>query len=102
MLNGLLPCGLVYVACAGAAATGGLLPGVEDMLVFGLGTVPMMLGIGLCGKLVHAGLRLKFQKAIPACLLLMGSVLILRGMSLGIPYLSPVMTAHEVRCPACH
>jgi len=52
--------------------------------------------------MVTIGLRLKFQKAIPAGLALMGALLILRGMSLGIPYLSPVMNAHEAHCPACH
>ena len=45
-LNGLLPCGLVYVACAGSAAAGDALSGVGYMLAFGIGTVPMLLVIG--------------------------------------------------------
>lgn len=89
LLNGLLPCGLVYVACAGAAATGGVVSSVEYMVVFGLGTVPMMFGIGLAGRAVPVGLRLRFQKIIPACLALVALLLIVRGLSLGIPYLSP-------------
>ena len=52
LLNGLLPCGLVYVACAGAAATGGMLAGAQYMAAFGVGTVPMMLAISLSGSLV--------------------------------------------------
>lgn len=100
LLNGLLPCGLVYVACAGAAATGGTLAGASYMTAFGIGTVPMMLSISLSGKLVPPSLRLKLVKTIPVCVFLLGSLLILRGMSLGIPYLSPDMSATGASC--CH
>jgi uncharacterized protein len=100
LLNGLLPCGLVYVACAGAAATGGVLAGATYMAAFGIGTVPMMLAISLSGELVPASLRLKLVKTIPVCVFLLGSLLILRGMSLGIPYLSPDMSASGAVC--CH
>lgn len=89
ILNGLLPCGLVYVAGVGAAATGGLMAGVEYMLVFGLGTVPMMLALSLAGQALPAGFRLRLQKLIPVCLAVVAVLLILRGLSLGIPYLSP-------------
>jgi sulfite exporter TauE/SafE len=89
LLNGLLPCGLVYVACAGAVATGGLFSGFAYMAGFGLGTAPMMLGIGLSGHLVPLKLRLHLRKAIPLCVFLLGSLLILRGLGLGVPYLSP-------------
>ena len=100
LLNGLLPCGLVYVACAGAAATAGTLAGASYMIAFGLGTVPMMLSISLSGKLVPPSLRLKLVKTIPVCVFLLGSLLILRGMSLGIPYLSPDMSGPGASC--CH
>lgn len=89
VLNGLLPCGLVYIACVGAAATGGLFTGVEYMLVFGLGTVPMMLTLGLAGQALPVTIRLRLQKLIPAALAVVAVLLILRGLSLGIPYLSP-------------
>ena len=101
LVNGLLPCGLVYVACAGAAATGSFFTGIEYMFVFGLGTVPMMLAIGLLGKKLHFTLRLRFQKLIPAVFVLLGVLLILRGLSLGIPYVSPDLSAGS-GCPACH
>jgi hypothetical protein len=100
LLNGLLPCGLVYVACAGAAATGGVFAGARYMAAFGAGTVPMMLAISLSGKLVPPSLRLKLVKAIPVCVFLLGTLLILRGMSLGIPYLSPDMSGTGASC--CH
>ena len=100
LLNGLLPCGLVYVACAGAAATGSTLAGASYMAVFGVGTVPMMLAISLSGKLVPTSLRLKLVKTIPVCVFLLGTLLIVRGMSLGIPYLSPDMSGSGASC--CH
>ncbi|HWC58296.1 MAG TPA: sulfite exporter TauE/SafE family protein [Verrucomicrobiae bacterium] len=89
LLNGLLPCGLVYVAAAGATATGHVFNGAIYMGAFGIGTVPMMLAIGLGGKLVPLSFRLKLRTAIPVSVFLLGTLLILRGMSLGIPYLSP-------------
>ena len=100
LLNGLLPCGLVYVACAGAAATGSTLAGASYMTAFGVGTVQMMLAISLSGKLVPASLRLRLVKTIPVCAFLLGTLLILRGMSLGIPYVSPDMSGSGASC--CH
>ncbi len=98
LLNGLLPCGLVYVACAGATATGGILAGASYMAAFGAGTVPMMLTISLFGKLVPISLRLQLRKAIPVCVFLLATLLILRGMSLDIPYLSPDLTNNAASC----
>jgi sulfite exporter TauE/SafE len=98
-LNGFLPCGLVYAACAGAIAAGGMVSSVEYMLVFGVGTVPMMFSIGVFGHLFRLGFR--FQRLIPAFLAVMGFLLVLRGLSLGIPYVSPVMSSYQVHCSAC-
>jgi sulfite exporter TauE/SafE len=95
LLNGLLPCGLVYVAAAGATATSHMLDGVIYMAAFGAGTLPMMLAIGLGGKLVPLSFRLKLRAAIPVSVFLLGTLLILRGMSLGIPYVSPDLAARS-------
>jgi uncharacterized protein len=92
LLNGLLPCGLVYVAGAGATATGGIVSGAFYMAAFGAGTIPMMLAISLSGKLVPFSLRLKLLKAVPVAIILLATLLILRGMELGIPYVSPVLS----------
>jgi sulfite exporter TauE/SafE len=100
-LNGLLPCGLVYVAGAGAATSGGLLTGIEFMVAFGLGTVPMMLGLAVIGNTLRPARRFKLQKLIPICAALVGVLLILRGLALGIPYLSPELAAGHVPNP-CH
>lgn len=101
VLNGLLPCGLVYIACVGAAATGGLFSSVQYMLVFGVGTVPMMLTLGLAGQALPVAFRLRLQKLIPVCLALVAALLILRGLSLGIPYLSPDLTGDQPGA-CCH
>jgi len=100
LLNGLLPCGLVYVACAGATATGDVFKGSLYMLAFGVGTVPMMLSISLSRKLVPSSLRLKLLKGVPLAVFLLASLLILRGMELGIPYVSPVLSGNGASC--CH
>ncbi len=93
LLNGLLPCGLVYVAGAGAAATGGIGSGAAYMALFGLGTVPLMLGISLSGRAIPFGWRLRLQRLIPVSVGVVGVLLILRGMDLGIPYVSPHLGA---------
>lgn len=104
LLNGLLPCGLVYVACAGATTTGGVLSGVAYMVAFGLGTLPMMLAISLFGTKLQFALRFKVQRLIPASLAIVGLLLLLRGMALGIPYVSPKLPAQPSASAAgcCH
>lgn len=101
VLNGFLPCGLVYVACAGAVAAGGLVGGVQYMLAFGLGTAPMMLSLGLLAGRMQPVLRTRLQKLAPLCVLALGFLLLLRGLSLGIPYLSPDVSGGEAACPTC-
>jgi len=98
MLNGLLPCGLVYVALAGAVSRGSLLAGIGYMALFGLGTMPMTLGIGLSGRMFPPLFRLKLRSAIPVGVCLLAGLLILRGLALGIPYVSPALVAGV---PAC-
>jgi sulfite exporter TauE/SafE len=101
LLNGLLPCGLVYVAGASATATGGIFSGLKYMAAFGVGTVPMMLAISLTGGLIPVPLRLQLRKAIPVSVFLLAVLLILRGMDLGIPYVSPAdLSSGRPSC--CH
>jgi sulfite exporter TauE/SafE len=89
MLNGLLPCGLVYMAIAGAIGTGSVGMGTLYMILFGLGTIPMLLGISLAGNLLSLAVRKRINKLIPVLVVVVGIFFILRGLSLGIPYLSP-------------
>lgn len=89
MLNGLLPCGLVYMAIAGAIGTGSVAQGSIYMILFGLGTIPMLLFISLAGNAMGLALRKKINKLIPVLVVVVGIFFILRGLSLGIPFLSP-------------
>jgi len=87
--NGLLPCGLVYLAIAGAIGAGSVSVGALFMLFFGLGTIPMMLLISLIGNVITTSVRNKMNKVVPYLVVLIGIIFILRGLTLGIPYLSP-------------
>ena len=90
-LNGFLPCGFVYIGLAGATATGSPVTGMLFMVLFGLGTVPAMLAVSLFGKMINLNVRRKISKAIPVFAFMLAVIFILRGMNLGIPYLSPKM-----------
>ena len=92
-VNGLLPCGLVYVAAAGAVAGADLLGGVLYMAAFGIGTLPVMLGIGLAGKRLQFAFRLRLQGLVPISVAIVAVLLVLRGLGLGIPFLSPALGA---------
>jgi sulfite exporter TauE/SafE len=89
MLNGLLPCGLVYMAIAGAIGTGSTAEGAIYMILFGLGTIPMMLSISIAGNMISQTVRRKINQLIPVLVVVVGLLFVLRGLSLGIPYLSP-------------
>lgn len=100
ILNGLLPCGLVYIGIAGAIATGDLLKGFLFMAAFGVGTLPMMILLPFVGGLITVSTRSKMLKVIPVMITVMALFLILRGMNLGIPYVSPKIstTKEGVSC----
>jgi sulfite exporter TauE/SafE len=88
-LNGLLPCGLVYLAIAAATAAGDISSSMVFMAAFGLGTLPVMWSIAFWGNFIGISIRQKIRAAYPFMMLLMACLLIIRGMGLGIPYLSP-------------
>lgn len=88
-VNGLLPCGLVYLAIASAVATGSVLGGGLLMMAFGLGTIPLMFGLMIAGRYVSLAVRQKMHQLVPVFVGIMACLLILRGLNLGIPYISP-------------
>jgi hypothetical protein len=103
VLNGLLPCGLVYTAVAGAIAMADPLKGSLFMMVFGLGTLPAMLGLTLAGQKISMGLRNTFKKTVPVFVAFMAVLLILRGLNLGIPYVSPELSKTDcTKHNCCH
>lgn len=89
LLNGFLPCGLVYLAMAGAVATGEVGEAVLYMAFFGMGTLPAMLAVSMAGQWLKPTWQQKIYKVVPAFAMLLALLLIIRGLNLGIPYLSP-------------
>lgn len=104
VLNGLLPCGMVYMALATVTAAAGPLQAMGTMYAFGLGTIPMLVSLTLL-KSRFSALRLNSaRKLVPALLLVFGSLFLVRGMNLGIPYLSPEVKVEQgvVKHSCCH
>jgi uncharacterized protein len=89
IFNGLLPCGLLYVAIAGAIGTSDMLKSIGYMALFGLGTLPLLLVISLLGDVISQTIRKQINKVAPVVVVIIGMIFILRGLSLGIPFLSP-------------
>lgn len=103
LLNGFLPCGMVYVALFGAIAMQSTSLGVLYMVLFGLGTVPLMSTVVYLNSFLKVSVRNKIQKAIPYVVVLIGVLFILRGLGLGIPYVSPSTMSLFVQAnPNCH
>lgn len=102
MANGWLPCGLVYVALASTFSIGNMMDSVGFMAAFGAGTLPAMLLVGLSGQLLKPTLRLSLQRMVPYLVVGMGILLILRGLNLGIPYLSPILPETPTDPVNCH
>lgn len=88
-INGFLPCSFVYLAVAGSLSSGDVLNGGLFMLFFGLGTLPTMLGVVSLKRIIGFNLKNKLSRFYPAFALAVGVLLILRGLNLGIPYISP-------------
>lgn len=102
LLNGLLPCGLVYTAAAASIESGTAVQGALFMFLFGLGTLPMMWSIIFFGATLQIKFRNALKRVVPISLLLMGALLLVRGLGLGIPYLSPKLNIEKKHLDCCH
>lgn len=91
LLNGLLPCGLVYAALAGAIATGQGLMGALYMICFGFGTLPIMVLASQFRGFISINVRNKMRQIVPFFVGFVAVLFIIRGLNLGIPYLSPIL-----------
>lgn len=100
-LNGLIPCGLVWLAIIGAVSTGNIWEGMFYMMLFGLGTLPLMLTASLAGN--WAGLRFRkvLRKMIPAFLLFFAMLFFFRGFNFYIPPDFNIWEAMQ-NIPMCH
>ncbi|MEO8446369.1 MAG: sulfite exporter TauE/SafE family protein, partial [bacterium] len=79
VLNGLLPCGFVYLAIAGATAAGSFTGGIFFMFLFGLGTFPMMMALSVLSNFLGIKFRKVFAKASPFISIALALLLIYRG-----------------------
>ncbi|WP_304343508.1 sulfite exporter TauE/SafE family protein [Chryseobacterium koreense] len=96
ILNGFLPCGMVYMALTASLAAGGIWKGAVFMALFGLGTLPFMFSVVLLGGLMTNAFRIKVLKIVPVMMIILGGLFILRGMEIGIPLISPKKEALKV------
>lgn len=107
IVNGLLPCGMVYIALVVAMGMQSPLSGAAYMFFFGIGTIPMLLGLMVSGSLLPAMRRQQVQKAIPYLGILIGVLMVFRGLGLGIPGFSPELATfdygtQQVEITMCH
>lgn len=101
-INGLLPCGMVYMALTGAAVMGSMVGSATFMAVFGLGTLPALFALHLASDLISTEHRRVMVRVWPYAMVLVGALFILRGLELGIPYISPETLAHAGRGAQCY
>ena len=89
LLNGLLPCGPLYMAFIISTGTGNAVTASIFMMMFGLGTIPLLFAITILGNFISIPVRNKVNSLFPILIVILGLLFILRGLNLGIPYLSP-------------
>ena len=89
LFNGLLPCGLVYAALFGAIAMQNVTLGIAYMILYGLGTIPMMSAVVYVSSLLSMPFRSQLQRVVPIVTVVIGLLFVLRGMGLDIAYISP-------------
>ena len=101
ILNGFLPCGMVYMAVIGALTASTYFEGGLYMLFFALGTWPLMFILTSTWQIIDQKFRLKTRKLLPYLVGIIGIMLIVRGAGLGIPYLSPILKADAEVMSTC-
>ena len=89
ILNGLLPCGLVYTALVASLVLSGVQQAASFMFFFGMGTLPLMLSIIILKDWITIKFQSRINKFLPTLMIIMAVLFIFRGLNLGIPYVSP-------------
>lgn len=100
--NGFLPCGMVYIALAGTLSLEKVSESVFFMSLFGLGTLPAMMMIAYAGQIFKVQWRNYFKQATPYLMAALGVLLILRGLNLGISFISPELPVYAGKAISCH
>lgn len=98
VLNGLLPCGLVYAFLALAGSTRNLWTGAATMAFFGLGTIPALAILGVGGGCLSHPMRRRVHTLAAWCVIVTGAISVTRGAAF--------LTAHPdgdtaIHCPLC-
>lgn len=108
-INGLLPCGLIYIALLNSLLAGNPFFSMMAMVFFGIGTIPIL----TIAKFASFKLNWQSSKLTPVLITVVGLMIIVRGLNLGIPYLSPKInseviatnskdTSNSVSISCCH
>jgi len=100
-LNGILPCGMVYLGLINAMLSPTPVIGMFAMIAFGVGTLPVMITIVFMANSISNQVRRRFSVAVPYVLTILGFLIVLRGANLGIPYLSPLVSQKEKQHVHC-
>jgi sulfite exporter TauE/SafE len=100
-LNGLLPCGLVYMMLSGVLVLQSPLQAILFAYIFGFGTMPMLLAIILFKSRITSSWGMALKKSTPLIVFGFGCLFLLRGLNLGIPYLSPKVQITNGQIHAC-
>ena len=95
MLNGLLPCGMVFTALIASILTGNPYNSGISMFSFGLGTLPGMIVMTYFTSRLNHSYKSKINRYLPYIVTAIGILMILRGLNLNIPYISPRATILE-------
>jgi sulfite exporter TauE/SafE len=89
LMNGLLPCGAIYIAALYCASFDQVTDAILYMVLFGFGTMPVFIAAWLFLSKQFSFKVRRFAFLYKALPLIVGILMILRGANLGIPYLSP-------------
>ena len=100
--NGLLPCGMVYIAISAAMATATIINATLFMFFFGMGTLPALFSLAFWGTRLSWQTRQSMRKLVPYIVGITAILLIIRGLNLNIPYLSPVISERSGNTVSCH
>lgn len=82
LLNGLMPCGPLQAMQIYALSTGNPLEGALSMLLFSLGTVPLMFGLGALGSLLSRRFTRKMMQASAMLVIILGVLMFQNGLGL--------------------
>lgn len=88
-INAFLPCGMVYVALVSALNTGSIQNAMTYMFFFGLGTLPIFIFLGVLKDFFAKQFFFNRKVVLASLISIVGLFMILRGLNLGIPLISP-------------